>query len=132
MNRLTIVSTENTNNRITVTFEVTAGLKKYFQSYVHFNEYDADVSNCPTSLAVIPFICNVLPLIWLTNSELHVDEIDEDFYQSISGIKQGYSSMYQHFEFEGGGLSQKKPSKTSQPVIQQCVFSVEELMLSQP
>lgn len=38
MNRLTIVSTENTNNRITVTFEVTDGLKNIFNpTYISMN-----------------------------------------------------------------------------------------------
>lgn len=55
-----------------------------------FCEYSEDISNTPQSIAVIPFIVQVLPIIWLFDATLIVDELDKHFYDCMEKIKEGY------------------------------------------
>ena len=89
-------------NKINVDYSVGSELKKYFNSDEDFFvKYEEDMSSVPKAIAVIPFIANVLPIIWLTDSVLEVNELDETFYKSIPEFKQGYIDMYPNVEFKG-------------------------------
>lgn len=46
-------------------------------------------------------MCNVLPIVWLTDSKLIVPELDRDFYESIPEFKKGYMDMYPETKFLG-------------------------------
>lgn len=48
-----------------------------------FIEYSIDISDVPKSILVIPFLCNILPISWVCDTEIKVNEIDKDFYNSI-------------------------------------------------
>lgn len=91
-------------NRLQVDFLVNDNLKRYFNDFSFWVEYTEDISTTPKSIGIIPFICNVLPIVWVTDSDLIINEIDSDFYDSISNIKKGYIEMYPMLEF-GGNLS---------------------------
>lgn len=73
-------------------------------------EYNEDIDDVPLSIAVIPFVCNVLPIAWVYDAKIIIPEIDEDFFQSISGFKRGYIGMYPDIQF-GGELIAKKVVK---------------------
>lgn len=57
-------------------------------------DYPEKLCNISDAVLAIPFVCNVLPIIWLMNAELVVAELDKDFYDSIEKIKWGYINMY--------------------------------------
>lgn len=63
--------------------EVALGEHKFW------NEYQVDMSDVPLSVAVIPFLANVLPIAWLYGAEIHVTEVDEDFLNSVEDIREG-------------------------------------------
>lgn len=50
---------------------------------------------------MIPFVCNVLPIVWLTDAVLELDELDKDFYNCIEKLKAGYEEMYPRLSFKG-------------------------------
>ena len=52
-------------------------------------EYNENIERVPKNIAVIPFIVNVLPIVWLTDAILEVEELDRTFYNSINRFKQG-------------------------------------------
>lgn len=94
------------NKRVTVEYTVSECLKSYFHSCVFEAEYKmdgqcVDLAEVPQSVLVIPFVCNVLPIIWLTNATLELGELDYDFYQAIDEFKQGYVNMYPDCCFQG-------------------------------
>ena len=115
-------------------FECSAGLKCFF----HFDcpfiiEYNLDnmkqpasVADVPDSVLIIPFLGNVLPIVWLTDSELYVPEIDKDFYDNLSKVKKGYAQMYPNLKFKGKVIADKivnnnqENRKVGNPV---CFFS---------
>lgn len=90
------------NNRVDYYFSVSQDLKKFFDNSLHmFIEYDEEVKDIPNSILVIPFVANVMPLMWITNSVLWVNEIDREYYDSLSRVKSAYQDMYFNYKFGG-------------------------------
>ena len=90
-----------------ITYDYTA--KGFIADYLNLNEkffiaYSENISNVPKSILVIPFLCNMLPISWVCNTEIKIDEIDKDFYNSIKEFKQGYIDMYPKVNFKGSLL----------------------------
>lgn len=93
-------------NTVNIFFEVGEELKKYFKdnkltiTYT-VNESYLNLENVPISILVVPLICNILPIIWITDGVLYIEEIDEDFFKSINEFKKGYIEMYPQIHFQG-------------------------------
>ena len=76
--------------------------KKYFRlENKFFVEYSEDISSTPPSIAIIPMLCNVLPMAWALDAEIIIDELDKDFYDHVDEIKRGYIDMYPRMKLEG-------------------------------
>lgn len=91
-------------NRVDVDFSVGEGLREFFTGEPFFYEYNEDISDAPNAIAVIPFVTNVLPIIWLFNADLYLPELDKSFYECVEKVKLGYISMYPEADFSGGRL----------------------------
>ena len=89
------------NSLLQFYYTVSDDIKKYFRDTPFKIEYPENVENVPDSIAAIPFVCNVLPIIWMTNTVLQIPELDKTFYGSIPKIKAGYEIMYPEAEFKG-------------------------------
>ena len=101
MEQLHLRSIRKNNCTISYEYSVSQGLSKYFSETPFFIEYPMDVSDVPDSIAAIPFVSCVLPIIWLTNSALILSELDEDFYNCIPNVKKGYEEMFPESRFLG-------------------------------
>ncbi len=89
--------------------EGTEDFKKIFWMGELFSvQYNEDIENVPQSILVIPLICNILPIIWVNNATIYLDEIDKKFYKSIPNIKKGYIEMLPNIEFKGKLKAKKK------------------------
>ncbi|WP_146620196.1 hypothetical protein [Acuticoccus sediminis] len=64
-----------------------------------FVEYSDPVEETPKGIAVIPAIVNLLPIAWVYGASIIVDEIDETFLASLTGVMRGYQGMYPRFSF---------------------------------
>lgn len=107
-------------NGIKVAFECSPKLKSYFTPPPHYLfdiQYNINMCGIPASVAVIPLVCNLLPIVWLTDSVLKVESLDKDFYNSIDKFKQGYIDMYPHMAFKGsvevGKLEEERPKSAN-------------------
>ena len=56
----------------------------------------------PLSIAVLPALVNLLPLAWLTDTVIEVNELDAHFAAALPFIKMRYQKMYPEFEWKGG------------------------------
>lgn len=101
MENIKIEKIEKTEKTIRISFSTSDGLKKYFIENVFWTKYDEDVTEIPDSIAILPFVCNVLPIVWITGSLLEIDEIDSNFYAESFDILKGYSNMYPMLPFNG-------------------------------
>lgn len=66
-----------------------------------YAKYELDVTNVPDSIAVIPFLSNILPIAWIFNLKIVIPELDSVFYNSVENIKSGYKNMYPKLKFNG-------------------------------
>lgn len=102
MNSVTISSLASTEGKLRVTYQVSPELEKYFSELRVFEaEYTENISNIPASILVIPFVCNVLPIIWLTDAVLELPELDLEFYEAIPNVLEGYRNMSPMLTFKG-------------------------------
>jgi hypothetical protein len=96
------------NNKVDYYFSVTGNIQKYFKPSNHmFLEYNYDVTDVPRSILAIPFVSNVIPLMWITDSALFVDELDQSFYECLSKIKAAYQTMFPNVNFQGDIISDR-------------------------
>lgn len=94
--------------RISFKYQLSGSWQEYFNAGEEFFiEYSEDISATPKDIAVIPFLCNVLPIAWVADAEIVVEELDADFFNHIAQIKQGYIDMYPRVKF-GGQLMVRK------------------------
>lgn len=98
-NYIKIENIEKSNKKLKIKFSTSDELKKFFNSFDFWIEYDFKIENIDDSILVVPFIANIIPISWLTNAEVIVDKIDKDFYDSISSFKEGYVKMYPDVHF---------------------------------
>lgn len=89
------------NGKLTYSFSSSEDINQFFTDTPFEIEYPENISNVPKSVLTIPFVCNVLPIIWLTDSTLFLEEIDKAFFESIPKFKQGYINMYPNARFGG-------------------------------
>lgn len=101
MERIVLNGIRILDNVISFDFTATDGLKGFFSDTPFSIEYPESMDAVPYGVAAVPFVCNVLPLIWLTDSELVLDEIDQAFYDSIPDFKAGYIKMFPKASFKG-------------------------------
>lgn len=96
------------NNTIEYEYKVSNGLMKYFKNPLkkYTMEYQLDGAPCciegiPESVLTVPFVCNMLPLVWLADATLYIKCLDLDFYHCMNNLKQGYMDMYPEAKFLG-------------------------------
>ncbi|MBI6011088.1 hypothetical protein [Clostridium perfringens] len=92
---------KKTKNRVDYFFSVSDSLKKFINNNNMFIEYDYYIEDIPNSILVIPFIANILPLIWVVKGILWVEEVDENYYRSLFRIRSAYQDMYQNCDLKG-------------------------------
>lgn len=75
--------------------------------YKFFIQYEESIEDVPDSIAAIPFVSNILPILWLYDATLHIDEIDLDFFNSINAMRDAYQDMYPTETFAGRVIPNK-------------------------
>lgn len=99
MFKLKGIAFENEGKKIIYDYEYDLTLSKYFnKSQLFFVEYDKDISETPLSIAVIPFLSNLITIAWFANFIIEIDEIDETFLQAIEKIKLEFEKAYPHLK----------------------------------
>ena len=117
MSEIYIRKCEKTNNVLTVCFCVSEELTELLPTEKLEIIYPVNVEKVPDGIAVIPFICNILPIVWVTDSVLLVTELDKDFYECIPEIKKGYNLVYPEVVFKGNIIVDKSDMSTGQRVL---------------
>jgi len=88
-------------NRLSIYFSFSKNLSNFFKENIFYIEMDIDFKKIPESIAVIPFLCNVLPIVWLSDAKCYIKNIDAEFKNSIPEIREGYKMMYPMLDFKG-------------------------------
>ncbi|WP_026665739.1 hypothetical protein [Butyrivibrio sp. FC2001] len=89
-------------NKIICNYSVEGDWEEVFhKDEQFFLEYNVDISKVPESVAIIPFLANVLPIAWVCDAKIIVPSLDKDFYDSIPEFKKGYQDMFPMIDFKG-------------------------------
>ena len=88
-------------NLVTYTFEARGGIKEYFNTDTFFIEYNQDMTSVPKSILTIPFVSSLIPLMWLTNTVMWVEELDRTFYDCIFKVQAAYQRLYYYYDLKG-------------------------------
>lgn len=102
MNQIVVEDVRVQEKRMECVYSVSGEWKKYFKTTnTFFAEYSKNMDTVPLSVAIIPFLCNILPLVWIFDGEVILKDIDKDFFESIEEFKQGFIHMYPELSFKG-------------------------------
>jgi hypothetical protein len=102
MNRIVIEEIRVIENRLECIYTVSGEWEKYFKvTEAFYAEYSKNIDTVPQGIAVIPFLCNILPVVWIFDGEVIIEDIDKDFFESIEEFKQGFANMYSELSFKG-------------------------------
>lgn len=102
MRQVKVNNIEVHNSSLKVRFSVSEDLDDFFGREREFVvNYNCDIANVPYSIAIIPFVSNILPIIWITGAELVLEDLDEDFYLSLENIRKGYAEIHPDVSFTG-------------------------------
>lgn len=108
MNKIVINQPKVNKNKIEYTYTVEGEWADlFFTDNKNFIEYSIDVENVQKSILIIPFLANILPVAWVCNAEIVVEECDKDFYDALPNIKQGYCDMHPSIDFKGSVVAKK-------------------------
>lgn len=101
MKDIKLISIEKNQNQVIYKYELSKKMRQYINGNELNIEYDEDITTVPESILVVPFLCNMLPIIWVIDASIEVKEIDKSFYESINESKKGYEKMYPNISFKG-------------------------------
>ena len=81
------------NNILTSKITVSNDLKKYIKADTLFIEYDSEVI-AEQSLLNLPLTAAILPLAWLTGSDIYVGSLDKQFKVSMDKLQKKFHEIY--------------------------------------
>jgi hypothetical protein len=97
MNEMSVSSTLS-GHKLTNTVTVPKGLGKYFNSSRLFAYYDAQ-PRADMSILNIPLVSTVLPLAWLTGTDVHVEKLDKKYVEAMNAIKNEFKQIFPRGKF---------------------------------
>lgn len=123
MNQFYLDNVECKGNRIVYHYTVSGEWVKYFcLDEEFFIEYSEPIEETPESIAVIPLLCNILPIAWIHDAEIIVKEVDKDFFEHVLEIKQGYIDMFPRIDFKGKLIPRRIIDNTYTPTKDTATF----------
>ena len=91
---------------------------KYLKSdFFAVYDSDIDVEKLDYSLQIMPFILNVVSIVWISGSHYYVDSMDENLFYSLQKVKKVVEALVSSNEFFGRTYPSKIDHKcTSSPL----------------
>lgn len=115
MKELILKEVKVDDRKVEYIFDVSEELQPYFDTKTMFIEYGTSVTEIPKSILTIPFVSSLLPLMWLCDGTMWVEEIDRTFYDCIFRLKAAYQELYAHYELKGRFIPAKTIYNTYEP-----------------
>ena len=91
--------------------------KSFKEAYLldnFFIEYDKeiDLTKIDLSLVVMPFVCQVMSIVWASDTTYYVDSLDYELYHSLKNIKQIIKTLYPKTKWNGRLIPRKLVKNT--------------------
>ncbi|WP_339916556.1 hypothetical protein [Yeosuana marina] len=89
-------------HKISFDYEISKPYSKYFNSTNKFYvSYDKDIRNTPLSIAIIPFLANIMPIAWFAGFDVHIDELDQTFFNALNKLKKQFEKHHPEIKNKG-------------------------------
>jgi hypothetical protein len=98
LGKITIEKPRFDGSSLTSKVSTSEGLRKYLKNMELFIEYDSEI-HANESILNIPLTATILPLAWLTGSDIHVGSLDKKFKESMDLLKKVFSKIYPNAPF---------------------------------
>lgn len=82
--------------------------------FVEYEDEDVDLTKLDGSLVLMPFLCNVVTIVWISGKKYFVDSMDEDLYHSFARIKKVFQKLYPKTSWDGDIIPRKIVKNTDQ------------------
>lgn len=80
-------------------------------------EIDGVSPTIPEERALIPFLSNVAPVIWLAGIDVEVPVLDERFLEALADVRAAYAAMYPSLEWRGSIAARSVAPPSAEPAI---------------
>lgn len=98
-NKISIDSLNRFGKKTLISFSTSIEIEKYFNEKKIFVEYDFDIRKIPDYILIIPAICNLIQVAWVTDSDFFVDQIDKPLLDSLSALKKVFKKRFGKLNF---------------------------------
>lgn len=100
--------------RIDYSYSCKGNTNKYFEeNNPFFAEYDIDIHEVPESILIIPFLANMIQISWYVGFDVYINEIDEEFYNSLNFIKEKFIESHPEIKSKSSTLHFSKLVKNN-------------------
>lgn len=92
-----------------VTVIITPDLKGKFIKDDFWMEVDnVDLKKFPKDLLLVPFLLNVLPVIWFSGLKFEIESMDANLFDALDDLKQAFKTMYPEVDWNGELFAKEK------------------------
>lgn len=92
-NKIEILEPQFSDNNLINEIIIPKAIKKYFKSTTFKIKYDRPIIT-NESILNIPVLATILPVSWLTGTNIHVKTLDKTFLESMTEVQAAYGEMY--------------------------------------
>jgi hypothetical protein len=102
-----IVETKIERNRLEV--KINHAFKAAYLKSDFFAEYDEDIDlgALDQSITLMPFLLNVITIVWISGRTYAIDSMDEDLFYALKTIKKVFQRMYPKTTWDGDLVPKK-------------------------
>lgn len=94
------------NRKLAIHFHCNGEIANYLKGDLFTAEYDCSIENVPESILIIPFLSNICPIAWITDTSIYCRQIDEQFLGSLNVIRDSFQMLYPKLFWKGNLYSE--------------------------
>ncbi len=83
-------------------------LADFFAKY----ENDIDLTQLDYSIQIMPFIMNVVSIVWISGKDYYIESMDEELFGSLEKVKEVFKRMYKRTHWNGRLIPRKLVKNT--------------------
>lgn len=99
MKDITIHDSKLIGSKLSSKVTVHKSLRKYFKSFTFYSNYNSRIVANP-SILNIPLLSTVLPLAWLTGTDVYMEELDKTYKDAMDALKLVFKRWYPEAPFD--------------------------------
>lgn len=98
-----------TVNKNEIHITINKDFRKKYLLADFFAKYDKDIdlTELDYSIQIMPFIMNVVSIVWISGHDYYIESMDEELYNSLEKVKEVFKRMYKKTSWRGRLIPRK-------------------------